>query len=214
MEWSRFKADLPRLLEAPLPGSAAQYRMAHGSRVQPVAPPADARDAAVLLLVYPVADAAYTVLIRRSGRDERDRHRGQIGLPGGKREDSDADLAASALREAEEEIGVSRESVRLVCPLTPLYIPVSNFMVHPFLGVMECKPHFVAQPEEVDAVLEVPLGHFFDKSVCQRTDIPISDRIVLRGVPYYSVEGQVLWGATAMIFSEFLTWWDGTPGSR
>jgi 8-oxo-dGTP pyrophosphatase MutT (NUDIX family) len=213
MHWLNFTGALPRLLGDPLPGPEAQYRMAHiGRPYQAVAPPGDAREAAVLLLVYPWQGQAHTVLIRRSGRDERDIHKGQISLPGGKREAFDPDLSASALREAEEEVGVPRHAVQLQCALTPLYIPVSNFLVHPFFGVTDRRPDFIPQESEVEEILEVPLARFLLPEIRKRADIPVGTGLVLQDVPYYDVQGQILWGATAMIMSEFLEWWGAIPG--
>lgn len=208
VQWPCFTEALPLRLGVPLPGEEAQYAMAHVGRPGRAAPPpADAREAAVLLLIYPRDGQAHTVFIRRSGGEIRDIHKGQIGLPGGKREPYDSDLQASALREAEEEIGVPRQAVQVQCALTPLYIPVSNFLVHPFLGVTPEAPHFVAQESEVDQILEVPLAQIFRPETRGHTDIPVGSGMVLRDVPYFDVHGQVLWGATAMILSEFLHWW-------
>lgn len=211
LDWSTFELMLASRMEHPLPGEKAQYRMAHGNRL-PVGgiDDRDFRPAAVLFLVYPRDGEACTVLIRRTDRDQRDRHRGQIGFPGGKWEEGDADLSASALREASEEVGISPESVRLVTPLTPLKIPVSRFHVHPFLGVTPATPAFRRQESEVESILEVPLRHFMEKANIKRTDLPVFPGITLRDVPYFDIGGQVLWGATAMIMSEFLLWWDDT----
>lgn len=190
-----------------MPGEEAQYRMAHAARYRQGPPPPDARDAGVLMLLYPHGGEAHTVLIRRGGDHPDDRHKGQIGFPGGKREEEDTDLSASALREAEEEVGVPRHAVRMLRPLTPLYIPVSNFLVHPFLGVVEERPEFVPQPEEVAGILEVPLRHFLDPACRRSADIPIGRGTVLRQVPCFDLDGLPLWGATAMILNEFLAWW-------
>lgn len=149
------------------------------------------------------------MFIQRTGRIEADIHKGQISFPGGKREKDDVDLAASAVRETEEEIGVHRESIRVLRTLTPLYIPVSNFLVHPFLGITDVLPTFVPQPEEVDDILEVPLRDILDPTRRRQIDIPIQSGLTLQNVPYYDLGGQVVWGATAMILSEFQTWLEG-----
>ncbi len=183
--------------------------MAHiGRYPHPTTPPETARDAGVLMLLYPREEEVYTVFIRRAGRIEQDKHKGQISFPGGKREKIDPDMAASAVRETEEEIGVARQQIRVLRELTPLYIPVSNFLVHPFLGIAEERPSFTLQPEEVDGILEVPLRHILDPAKQQLTDITIHSGFTLRDVPYYHLDGQIVWGATAMILSEFQTWWE------
>ncbi|MCF8239154.1 MAG: CoA pyrophosphatase [Saprospiraceae bacterium] len=183
--------------------------MAHVGRYpHPTTPPEDARDAGVLMLLYPRDEEVYTVFIRRAGRIEQDKHKGQISFPGGKREEVDTDMAASAVRETEEEIGVDRQRIRVLRELTPLYIPVSNFLVHPFVGLAEERPFFTPQPDEVDGILEVPLRDILDPDKKQYTDIPIHAGFILRDVPYYHLDDQIVWGATAMILSEFQTWWE------
>jgi len=181
--------------------------MAHIGRGFQSDPPLTARDASVLLLIYPSNEKAHTVFIQRTGNLESDRHKGQISFPGGKKEDSDADFSESALREAEEEIGIPRSMVQLVRPMTPLYIPISNFLVHPYLGIALEKPIFIPQPSEVADILEVPLERFFTPESIKKTDISIREGLILRDVPYFDLDGRVLWGATAMIINEFLEWW-------
>ncbi len=210
MHWSELLSHLPQLDNHPLPGQDGQFRMAHVGRYpKQTLVPDHAQDAGVLILLYPRDEEVHTVFIQRAGRIEADKHKGQISFPGGKRERDDVNLAASAVRETEEEIGVLRESVRVVRNLTPLYIPVSNFLVHPFLGITDVLPTFVPQPEEVDDILEVPLRDVFDPARRRRIDIPIHAGLTLQDVPYYDLGGQVVWGATAMILSEFQTWLEG-----
>lgn len=210
VHWSHLISRLPQLAQHPLPGQEAQFRMAHlGRYPRPSPPPLHARDAGVLLLLYPRDEEVHTVFIRRASRVEADKHKGQISFPGGKKEEGDLDLAASAVREAEEEIGVNRATVQVLRSLTPLYIPVSNFLVHPFLGMTTTEPSFTLQTEEVDDILEIPLRQIFDPDYQRRTDIPIHSGLTLQDVPYYHLGGQVVWGATAMILSEFQTWWEG-----
>ena len=89
--------------------------------------------------------------------------------------------------------------------LTELYIPVSNFRVHPFVGITHELPQFKPQLTEVKEILEVPLQDLLNKENIKATDIKINNHITLREVPYYSIQEKVIWGATAMILSEFLT---------
>ena len=118
-------------------------------------------------------------------------------------------MLASAVREAEEEIGVPRSGVRVLRDLTPLYIPVSNFLVHPFVGMTDQRPDFLPQPEEVAQILEVPLRTVLDPGIRQVTDLQIHSGFTLKDVPYFDLSGHVVWGATAMILSEFQSWWTG-----
>lgn len=209
MDWQTFIHSVKAKTGVPLPGMAAQYKMAHINRPPgDLEIPSNAREASVLMLIYPDGEQASTVFIKRAGKDHRDRHKGQISFPGGKREMIDRDLSDTALRETEEEIGVPAHSVQLLSPLTPLYIPVSNFLVHPFVGFRHEKPKFILQTEEVEDVIEIPLNHFRSPTTLYHTDIPVHNGIILKNVPCYDLNGTVLWGATAMILSEFLAWWE------
>ncbi len=197
---------LERQLQLPLPGRDAQFRMAHITRQSYNGnPPSDAKLAGVLALFYPnLRDQWHLVLIERESHNPKDRHRGQISFPGGQFDKADASLAHTALREAEEEIGVCASSIRLLGQLTPLYIPVSNFHVFPFVGVAEHRPAFQIQPEEVKSILEVPFQHFTSPGIAGTTTISLSESLQIPNVPFFDVEGKAVWGATAMILSELL----------
>lgn len=191
-------------LQQPLPGKTAQYKMAHAVRRSHVEPPEDARRAAVLALFYPKNEQLHIVLIERESSNPNDRHRGQIGLPGGRYEPQDQTMKNTALREAEEEVGVDANTVQVLGQLSKLYIPVSNFLVYPFVGYTTSTPEFTPQPEEVRAILEVPFSRFLDPSNLQKTNMDLAQNITLRDVPFFSVSGKVVWGATAMMLSELL----------
>ncbi len=195
--------SLSRNLNMPLPGKEAQQEMAPSSRRRYVEAPADAKIACVLALLYPKDGAEHLVLIERQGHPN-DRHRGQIGFPGGKLEPTDDSNAAGALREAEEEVGVPTHQVNLIGALTELYIPVSRFKVFPFVGYSEQRPDFIRQESEVKSILEVPFDTFFSESVRKQKDIRVAKNITLPRVPYFDLEGHVVWGATAMMLSELI----------
>lgn len=113
-------------------------------------------------------------------------------------------MANVALRETEEEVGVPAQQVEILGQLTELYIPVSNFLVHPFVGLLHGTARFVPQAGEVEAVLTPPLAAFQQPGNRKTTDIKINQAIALKNVPYFDVEGRIVWGATAMIMNEFL----------
>ncbi len=200
----QFLERLEKRLRGPLPGRNAQYRMAHAVRQDTPPPPADARLAAVLALFYPKAREWHMVFIERSSSDQRDRHAGQISFPGGKYEDQDHDLSQTARRETEEEVGIRGGHIELLGQLTELYIPVSNFLVNPYVGYLDYAPTFRPQLSEVSDVIEVPFPHFFDARTLQTIDLQVAPGTTLRGVPYFNVHGRILWGATAMMMSELL----------
>lgn len=192
-----------------LPGQPAQYKMAGLRRLEErglqATPPSDVKLAAVLILLFMQDQTWHLTLIQRTV-NPRDRHSGQISFPGGRYEPQDETLANAALREAQEELGVRPERVRLLGRLTELYVPVSNFVVHPFVGVLVDgeSPAFTPQPGEVATILVPPLAIFLEGSSRKTTDITVSETVTLSNVPYFEVEGRVLWGATAMILNEFL----------
>jgi 8-oxo-dGTP pyrophosphatase MutT (NUDIX family) len=198
-----FIRQLEDRLAATLPGMEAQRKMAHITRHLYTAAPTTARQAAVMALLFRDISEWRIVLIERN-RNDRDHHAGQIGFPGGKAELSDTCLQHTALRETEEEIGVSADSIRVIGRLSDLYIPVSNFQVHPFVGYLDTAPSYVLQPEEVQHAFDVPFDLFFRPERRKLTDIRLAPRLTLKNVPYFDVEGKVLWGATAMIISELI----------
>lgn len=199
-----FIQQLERSLKAPLPGRKAQYKMAHAVRQDTPPPPTNAREAGVLALFYPKAQDWHLTLILRPNKNPNDRHGGQVSFPGGKREASDTNLEATALRETEEEVGIDQRDIRVLGGLTELYIPVSNFLVQPYVGFLEYEPVFRPQASEVEQVLEVPFAAFLDERNRQLIDLPLNPQITLKKVPYFAVQQQTVWGATAMMISELL----------
>jgi 8-oxo-dGTP pyrophosphatase MutT (NUDIX family) len=185
-----------------LPGRIAQLEMAPTLRKHYKVAPDDATVACVLVLLFPKNDDWHFTLIQRMPH-EKDSHSGQISFPGGRLEDDDESLLAGALREAEEEVGVPREDINVLGRLTELYIPVSNFLVHPFVGFLETPPEFVPQPSEVDAILEVSVAELNKMKNKKTREISGGKNIVLKNVPYFDFGGKVVWGATAMMLSEF-----------
>jgi 8-oxo-dGTP pyrophosphatase MutT (NUDIX family) len=157
-----------------------------------------ARLGGVLLLLYARGDRLFFVLTRRTESVET--HQGQISLPGGAQEVGET-LAQTAAREAEEEIGVSRGAYRLVGRLTSLYIPPSDFEVHPFVAYCPSEPGFAVAPAEVAELLHVPLACLLASAVHRHEEWTIRGYEAL--VPFYQLNGHKVWGATAMILSEF-----------
>lgn len=195
---------LQEKLQQDLPGVDAQHRMAHVVRRTYAPPPSNARKAAVLSLFYPKNDAWHLALIQRQATNPNDPHSGQISFPGGKMEVSDLNIEFTALRETQEEIGVIPEDVTIIGTLSDMYIPISNFMVYPFIGYLDYEPTFIPQETEVKRVLEIPFSVLEDTDNVKLREMKFGNNITMRDVPYFDVDGLVIWGATAMMLSELL----------
>lgn len=204
MEFDELLRRLPKLGKLSLPGEIAQDRMAPPMRRQWMDQQKQSalnpREAGVLALFYPsVKQEAMLLFILR--KTYSGVHSGQMAFPGGKREESDQDLWETALRESEEEVGLPRESVEYLKTLSEVYIPPSNFLVQPYLGVAQEQPRFVPQEEEVERIVEIPVTELFSSSSHITTQITTSYATKME-VPAYEVQNQIIWGATAMMLSE------------
>ena len=185
-----------------LPGVDAQMRMApqpRGGWKRGFAPD-QARPAAALLLVYPVGGAATVLLTKRASHLPS--HKGQVSLPGGAVDPGET-IVAAALREAREEVGLQTDLVTVVGCLTPLHIPVSGFELNPVVGTMASRPAMVPETGEVDRIIEAAVADLAD---------PARHRRVTRvreglefDMPYFDIDGEEVWGATAMVLAEFVT---------
>jgi 8-oxo-dGTP pyrophosphatase MutT (NUDIX family) len=183
---------------------AAQQKMMPTARPRqrPLDKPGQARQGAVLLLLYSNGNELFFPLTRR--RDDLTYHAGQISLPGGRREDGEP-LPATALREAQEEIGLDPTGVTILGALASIYIPPSDFEVHPFVAWQEGgRPSFTLQADEVAEIVETPLRHLFDPASHASEDWLLPGFAQPIQVPFYLVNGYKVWGATAIILSEFV----------
>jgi 8-oxo-dGTP pyrophosphatase MutT (NUDIX family) len=188
-------------LHKPLPGKNAQIKMApvvHLNRFSMDA--SNARKGGVLLLLSYQNDELHVTLIKRV--EDGGAHSGQISFPGGKSEDFDTDIVGTAMRETFEEVGIEPEKVDILGSLSSLYIPVSNYLVFPAVGFIADKPRFVADPNEVDKILNIPLEYFLSERYIKTQKINARNYII--DAPCYQINGYTIWGATAMIMSEFV----------
>jgi 8-oxo-dGTP pyrophosphatase MutT (NUDIX family) len=153
-----------------------------------------------LLLLYPVHDLLHLVLTVRTSN--LNHHSGQISLPGGGWEEGDASLQETALREAQEEIGIVTDGLEMLGALTPLYIPPSNNVIHPFVAYTSQRPAFHPDSREVAELLDVPLRLLLDPTTRHEEDW--NWRGATLHVPFYAVNEHKVWGATAIVLAEFL----------
>jgi 8-oxo-dGTP pyrophosphatase MutT (NUDIX family) len=203
MDSMNFKENLIQLLKKPLPGEEAQWRMAHIAREKLNEKELDGRKArqSAVMVLFCKNEANDYFLPLTLRWDYKGVHSNQVSFPGGKMEESDESLMHTAIRECEEEIGVKND-VDILGRLTPLYIPVSNFMVHPFVGYSNTlNPVFTPQQSEVKQVLKLHTHDLLSNSIEKETIVNPAPNIRFK-TPYFDVEGQVVWGATAMILSE------------
>ena len=203
MDFQEFLQYVPKLIEARLPALDAHIKMAPLERLESLKSSNSGgkspRIAAVMMLFYPKNDATHLVLIVRNSY--KGVHSAQIAFPGGKYELDDQDFAETALRETHEEIGIHPDKIEVLKPFTALYIPPSNFMVHPFLGISREELEFIPQLSEVANIIELPLAVFLDEALVVQTNLDTSyaDNI---SIPAFKIEEHIVWGATAMMLSE------------
>lgn len=204
MRFTDFKYKIPNLEKIGLPGEEAHFKLAPLIRTEELAnldiESRNPNRAGVLAVFYPDnEDNTRLALILR--KTYKGVHSNQVGFPGGRVELNDFSMEHTALRETEEEIGIPRADIRVLKELTRLYIPPSNFWVHPFMGIIEKTPVLVAQEDEVQEILEVNIDHFLDERsmVSQILSTSYANNIE---VPAFNLNGHVVWGATAMMLSE------------
>ncbi len=200
----QIKETLKRALLGPLPGKEAQALMMPIARDKNIRlpkflmPPVKS---AVLILLYndSVGNIKFP-LIQRPDYDGA--HSGQISLPGGKSEKTDRNLLETALRETEEEIGIKRADVEVLGTLTDLHIIVSNYDVTPVLGFTDQMPQFSIDEDEVVEVIEADLTDLTAKDKLKEGEVLLRGKYKIR-TPYFDIGEHIVWGATAMILSEF-----------
>jgi 8-oxo-dGTP pyrophosphatase MutT (NUDIX family) len=201
----RFDAALERLATFPIPlpaGPASLMPVFTDGRLRPrFAPSPTARPAAVLVLLYPDASGeARLVLTERVSYDGH--HSGEVSFPGGKAEPADADAAATALREATEEIWLDPEvaGVTVVGALDPVFIPVSDFRIDPIVAVAAREPALRPNPTEVSRILTPPVAAFLPDGDVEIVERTIRDWPLRYGG--YRIDGLHVWGATARILGQ------------
>jgi 8-oxo-dGTP pyrophosphatase MutT (NUDIX family) len=187
-----------------LPGQEAQFKMASSFRFSPEfidEQRPKARVGSVLVLLFPIDNEIYTLLTLRTSY--KGVHSGQVSFPGGKKDESDSDLMATALRETWEEVGVPDYDIELIGNLTELYIPASNFIVTPFVGLVKARPEFQPNSREVEKIIEAPLSLLLNDQIRKQTQISINEGLTI-DAPYFDIDNEVVWGATAMMLSELV----------
>jgi 8-oxo-dGTP pyrophosphatase MutT (NUDIX family) len=200
--------QLRQRLKLPLPSTKAQFEMRNGQYEPDVLldlyknlPPTH-RKAAVMILLFQRQDQWHTALMQRP--KDSHAHSNEVSLPGGRYDDTDPNILFTAQRELEEEFGVKPHQVEILGALSPLYIPISNIFVSPFVAYApEHDIKFSPDPKEVVEILETPISWLLDPARRKITTIEKKE-YKIENVPYFDLHQRVVWGATAMILNEFI----------
>ena len=197
---NKIAEQLKARLKKPLPGNKAHLitRIKTKSEVTFPNTKETAIPAAVLILLFPFKDEMQFFLTKRT--EDVEHHKGQISLPGGIRENNES-LHETALRETKEEIGIDPNTIMNLGSLTPFFIPVTGYIVHPFIGWCKEKPLTQVHDVEVNQLFSVSITELMDETILQTEEWNIRGYDAI--VPYYNFGECKVWGATAAILSEF-----------
>lgn len=204
MEFEQFLQLLPKIKNIALPGQVSHFKMLPEFRKAALQKQENAikkaKYAAVLALFYPDENkqTKFVLILRNSYKGV---HSAQVSFPGGKPEVYDKSMQDTALRETFEEVGVPQKSIKIIKNLSQVYIPPSNFYVHPFVGFTERIPVFKKQDREVKQLIEVELKHLLNNQSLQYVKVKSSYSINIQ-VPAFKFNNHIVWGATAMMLSE------------
>ena len=193
----QFIIKLTKKMNGELPGRTSHETMMVKPRYKSIEKKTSI-PAAVLILLYPIKNKWHFFLTKRTNTVEH--HKGQISLPGGMLEKGESHKEA-AIRETFEELGVQSRDINIIGPLTPLYIPISNFKIFPFVGWLKSAPKLKIQSKEVSKVFSPSIHSLTDPKTKK-----IKDSILLGQkvqIPFFNLKNEVVWGATSMILSEF-----------
>ena len=197
---NKIAEQIKERLKKPLPGNEAHLTTRIKTKSEVTFPNTQetARPAAVLILLFPFEDEIQFFLTKRT--EDVEHHKGQISLPGGIRENNES-LNETALRETKEEVGIDSTKIIISGSLTPFFIPVTGYIVHPFIGWCKEKPSTKIHDVEVNQLFSVSITELMDEKTLktEQRNIRGYDAIV----PYYNFEKCKVWGATAAILSEF-----------
>ena len=203
MNFEVFFDAIATIVDLELPSTSAHVKMAPLERVETLKAgfenTGNARKAAVMMLFYPKDKQTHLVLIIRNSYPGV--HASQIAFPGGKVEVIDEDLKATALRETHEEIGIPSDKITVLRDFSSVYIPPSNFLVFPFLGIATTELKFTLQEDEVAGIIELPLTLLLDDTIIIKKSITTSYAKLVE-VPVFQIGEHAVWGATAMMLSE------------
>lgn len=190
-------------LKQPLPGKRAHKELApYRNEIELDFKNKNPKIASTLLLIYPKDGETFFCLIER--QEYEGTHSNQISFPGGKNESGES-MKETALRETKEEIGVDPISINIIGELTQVFVPPSNFLIHPFVGYCDFTPSFKANEREVKRIIEINIEDLFKKDVIKfkKMSFKKSSGNVNFNVPYLDLNNEIVWGATSVVLNEF-----------
>ncbi len=201
-----FKETIHELYEAfnrSLPGFEAHLELApYRKKVELNIKKNNPKIASTLLLLYPNNNDIYFCLTER--QTYKGTHSNQISFPGGKNEIGET-IKETALRECNEEIGVQIDEINIIGELTQVYVPPSNFLIHPFVGYCDFKPNFKPNIREVKSIIEIKINDLYKSELIKKTKMSFGtkDQRFQVDVPYMDLNNKIVWGATSVILNEF-----------
>lgn len=200
--YSSLKTYLKEALRGELPGIDAHNKMLPpGRRLKIIdSELSSVKQSSVLLLLFPEGDRLYICLMKRPSTMKD--HPGQVSFPGGKIEKYDVSAEITALREAQEEVGIDPSSIEVLGKLSDLFVEVSKFSIQPFLAWSDQKPAFSVNSGEVEELILLPLDNYLNEDIISETELQTVTGML--SVKFYSYNGQIIWGATAMILTELI----------
>lgn len=204
MKFEEFLKLISKINNIALPGEVSHFKMLPEFRQEALKKQENAikkaKHAGVLALFYPDENnhTKFVLILRNTYKGV---HSAQVAFPGGKPETQDASLQDTALRETFEEVGVPQQNIKIIKNLSQVYIPPSNFYVHPFIGFTVKTPIFIKQDSEVEQVIEVKLKDLLDNQSIKHEKVKASYGTDVE-VPAFKLNNYVVWGATAMMLSE------------
>ncbi len=201
MRLEEFKNKLLSIPESDFPGDEAHLEMTPYKK-NLVIEKKEPRLSSVVVLAYEKQEIVHFLLLKRS--DYQGVHGAQVSFPGGKKDDTDDDLVHTAVRELNEETGISIHSRNIIRQLSTLFIPPSNFLVHPYIAVLNELPAIVLDERESQYSFGISIDELLDDANLQTTEIKIGYG-TLKNVPYFNLRNEIIWGATAAILNE-LKW--------
>jgi len=175
----------------------------HLSQINPTSPAAETNEAAAAVLILLVNENGEWKIVYTHRTNGVRTHQGEVSFPGGGYEVLDESMVHTALRETYEEIGINPECIRVIGGLDPIRT-ISNFMVYPFVGIMECAPEFKINPDEVERVFMIPLKWLNDPTNFYEQDHLVEDQFIRKVIHYRNYEDEHLWGLTARITQKLL----------